>query len=197
MFEKWRSFRCYKCGRKASGPLTETSSYVFSSTPEGDNIHTDYIKNNKLPGDLYQCSNCHNWFCNTHITGGGLCEKCYEENERRRAAAVPEWQRRIAADNARQAAEEKAAAERREREARERKEAEQNARMTSYKARYACAICGMHTEGPPLEYVHDLITQMWNKEPKDLQHCRICGRLVCFKSSCSYSGVCKECGKRL
>jgi hypothetical protein len=197
VFGKWRNYKCCKCERRASGPKIETSSSLFSSTPEGDNISTSQYVDKDLPNDLYQCSDCGRWFC-SKCKGGewGPCPECRAQSEARRQAAIPDWQKKIAADEAQHSANEKAAREKAEREQAERKIADEKAKMAAYQAKFYCYLCKKPSQGPPTT-TDGTYVRLWHKEPTDITRCRTCGRWICSSSNCSYIGICRECGKRM
>ena len=140
MFGKWRSYSCYICGKRASGPqISRGWMTIGPSNPEGSggSIETEY-KDNNLPENLSQCPDCDRWYCGDCSGGWGLCKKCGQRKSDQDAASVPEWQKRINTENTKRAAAEKIAKESKEQAENKARQDLENARKTAYQAKYHC-----------------------------------------------------------
>ena len=65
-------FKCHVCKRPSKKPNKTWESRM--ATGENESTGT-YWDDWSRPGDLFECSRCHNWTCPEHLHLG-ICKKC-------------------------------------------------------------------------------------------------------------------------
>lgn len=76
--ELGNKFQCYKCGTPSRKPLIRIETHITSDYGAPTGSYDTKVTDWNFPGDLKECTICHEWACEEHIYKG-ICQTCAEK----------------------------------------------------------------------------------------------------------------------